>query len=152
MIKKSITYINYEGQQETKDYYFHLNKLDVLKMTAKLGKDLDKYVEDLLKKQDPMEMVEFIELLILTAVGTRNNPNQTFVRSEELRKEFEYSEAYAELFEEIFTNEKAASDFISALVSKQAVSKTNLVIDTVETESKTEDIAELEERLKRLRG
>ncbi len=60
-------------------------------------------------------MLQLIEDMILTSYGERSSDGSRFNKSEEIRKNFENSIAYAEVFEEILTNENAAAEFASGI-------------------------------------
>ena len=56
-------------------------------------------------------ILEFLEDAILTAYGEKTPDGRSFRKSEELRSEFENSQAYAELFEMLLTNKELARKF-----------------------------------------
>ena len=43
MLKKTITYENFNGEKVTEDFYFNINALEYVRLTAKYGKDLQEY-------------------------------------------------------------------------------------------------------------
>ena len=122
MIKKTIEFMNYDGELIKEDYYFHLTKVDVIKMAAKVGMDLVEYLEQMVDRKDAMEIIEFLETIILLSVGKRHATSGSFYRNKALTEEFEYSNAYAELFEELMTAPDAAHTFMSSLVTQPAKS------------------------------
>lgn len=117
MLKRSITYTNFNGVQETKDFYFNFTTPELTRILAKLGGTIEEHVAKLQANQDHVGMIEFIELLVLGSQGEKSADGSLFVKNEETRKKFEYSMAYAELFEELLTVEGSAAAFGQGLAA-----------------------------------
>lgn len=116
MIKKNIKYTDFNGSEQSEDFYFHLSLPEVTRIEAELGKSLEEHSAALAESKDLNEMIKFVEKLILNSYGKKTLDGRSFQKSEELRKEFEYSPAYAELFEELLTNHEAARKFGEGIV------------------------------------
>lgn len=116
MVKKTITYTDFDGEKRTEDFFFNLTKAEMLKYDAmyeERGGTL-KYLTWLVDNKKTSELIAAFENLILRAYGERM-PNGKFVKNQEIRDAFEASEAYSELFLEITSSEEAASNFINSL-------------------------------------
>lgn len=119
MLKKTITFTDFDGNQRTEDHYFHLTKAEMLKYDAMYDEEYGgtiKYLTWLVEKNKTAQLVAAFEELILRAYGERL-PNGKFIKSQEIRDTFAASEAYSELFLEITSSEENASNFINALFS-----------------------------------
>lgn len=150
MIKKTINFVDYNGVAQSKQYYFHLTATDVIKMTAKYGMDLIPYFEKILEEEDHMKIVETFEDLILSAVGIRTKDGANFVKNRQIREDFEYSQAYAELFVELMTNPDSAKEFMTNLVATQDGAKpVQPVTESVETPA-ADELAALRARIAQL--
>ena len=111
MFKHPITYTDFNGVERKEDFYFHLSLPEVTRIEARVGKPLDQHAKELAEKQDPKELIEFLEEVVLTSYGRKSSDGRSFMKSKELRSEFEYSQAYAELFEQLLTNPDLARKF-----------------------------------------
>ena len=121
MIKKTIKYTDFNGQQRKETAYFNMNKLEVLKLTAKLGMDIDAYAKKLAESEDMPKMLQFIEDIILMSYGEKSQDGRSFEKSKEKTEKFENSNAFAELFEQLLLNPQQTSQFASGIVGvKQA--------------------------------
>lgn len=118
MLKKTITYDNFNGEKVTEDFYFNLNTLEYVRMTAKYGKDLQEYIRELANNEDLAGMMACMEDLILTSYGKKSADGSRFVKSVSVREDFEYSAAYAELFVTILTNPQESQAFGAAIAQK----------------------------------
>lgn len=116
MLKKSITYTNFDGVEITDDLYFHLSTPEITKMSVKFDGDISRHAEQLSKSGDQMAQLDFIEELILSSYGVKSANGKSFVKNKEVRELFEYSAAYAELFEELLTKPGQAEAFGQGLI------------------------------------
>lgn len=120
MLKKTVTYVNYDGEEVTETLYFNLNQLEVTKIQAKYaknGEDLEAYAERITEAKDLETMIEFVETLVLSSYGEKSEDGKRFVKTKEIRENFEYSLAYAELMAVLLTNPQEAKEFGGSLIT-----------------------------------
>lgn len=117
MLKKTLKYTDYEGNEVTEDLYFNLNKLEVTRMAARYGGDIEKHIEKVIAKQDLSEMMNVLEDLILSSYGVKSEDGKRFIKTKEIREDFEYSIAYSEIFSEILLNPEETKKFGMGLVA-----------------------------------
>lgn len=111
MFKHNIEYVDFNGNDRNEDFYFHLSSPEVIRLEAKLGAPIQDYIGNLREQQDLSSLIAFLEDIILTAYGRKTSDGKSFIKNQELRVEFEYSQAYAELFEEMVSNPTLAQKF-----------------------------------------
>ena len=116
MLKKTIKYVDFNEQEVTEDFYFNLTTPEVTKMVAKIGDDIDKHAEKLAASGDYEGIIDFVEMLILTSYGVKSEDGKRFVKSKEARENFEYSAAYAELFEQLMADPEQSKAFGQGLM------------------------------------
>lgn len=116
MLKKDITYEDFNGQQATGSFYFHLSKADLveLEMTHKGGLEL--YIKRVIESQDGRAIIEEFKRLILMSYGKKSDDGQRFIKNAELREEFQSSPAYDALFMELVTDAGKAAAFVNGIV------------------------------------
>ena len=115
MLKKTVNYVNFLGLEVTENLYFHVSSVEATRLQVRYGGDIVEYANKLAASGDVGTMLELIEDMILTSYGERSSDGSRFNKSEEIRKNFENSIAYAEVFEDILTNENAAAEFASGI-------------------------------------
>lgn len=116
MFKKKITYTDFNNNERTEDFYFHMSVPEVARLEAKLGgKTIPEYAEGLKNDQDEDKMLKFIEDIILGSYGKKSADGKAFLKTPEIKQEFEYSQAYAELFEEMIMNHEVAAKFAQGI-------------------------------------
>ena len=52
MLKKTITYTDYDGNQRTEDFFFNLSKAEVLEMEMGINGGMTKLIQRLVAEQD----------------------------------------------------------------------------------------------------
>lgn len=120
MVKKNIKYVDYDGNDRAEDFYFNLNKAEIVELELGTTGGLTKTLEKIVQEKDNKRIVEYFKAIILKAYGEKSADGRRFIKSQELRDSFEQTEAYSELFMELSSNAKAAADFISGIVPKEA--------------------------------
>lgn len=116
MLKKAITYKDLDGNTLTEDFYFHLNKPEVVKIRFLGDKDLEETMKDVIKHSKGETIINLLETIIGRAYGERSPNGKTFMKSDEIWLNFFHSDAYSELFNELVQDSDAMANFIRATV------------------------------------
>lgn len=119
MLKKTITYTDYDGNVRTEDFYFNLSKPELIEMQVSSDGGLDKFIKRVVDAQDSKELVALFKEFILKAYGVKSDDGRRFIKSEEIRNSFSQTEAYTELFMELSTSADAAASFLNAVVPSE---------------------------------
>ena len=119
MLKKTITYKDYNGNERTEDFYFNLNKAEVVEMELGVAGGLTQMVQRIVSAQDGTQIIKTFKEIILKAYGEISPDGKRFVKSPELSAAFSQTEAYSNLFMELATSHDAASAFINAIVPQE---------------------------------
>jgi len=116
MLKKTISYTDYDGNLRTEDFYFNLSKAEVTEMELSAEGGLSKMLEKIVASQDSKRIMEIFKDIILKAYGEKSPDGKRFIKNKDLREGFSQTEAYSELFMELATNADAASSFVNGIV------------------------------------
>jgi len=123
MLKKEISYVDYNGDKVTESLYFNLSSVEQTRLFARYTKggykDLEEYAKHLMDIKDTEAMVTMVEDVILSSYGEKSPDGRAFVKTKAVRESFEYSIAYSVLFEELLTNEASMRAFFQGLVPKK---------------------------------
>lgn len=117
MTKKTITFTDLNGISRTEDHYFNLSKPEILKMQTSVKGGYDVQLRSIAANLDGGQIMEFFEEFISKSYGIKSDDGRRFMKSEEITRSFMETPAYEVLFEELITNDKAASDFVNAVMS-----------------------------------
>lgn len=97
MVKKHISYEDYDGNKVEKDLWFHLNKSDLAKMSLGFDNGLIDGLTELQQKGDKKAVAEFIDNLLVNAYGVRKPGSDVFLKTPEIKEDFQYSLAHDEI-------------------------------------------------------
>lgn len=116
MLKKTITYTDFDGNQRTEDFYFNLSKAEVVEMEMGVTGGLTQMIHKIIAAQDNRQVLETFKSLILKAYGEKSPDGKRFIKNQDLRDSFEQTEAYSILFMELATDEQKSIDFVKAII------------------------------------
>lgn len=116
MLKKTITYTDYNGMERTEDFYFNLSKAEVTQMELSVDGGLSQMIENIVDSKDNKEIMKIFKDIILKSYGEKSTDGKRFVKSDAISEAFEQTEAFSELFMEIALNEQAAADFVNGIL------------------------------------
>lgn len=116
MLKKTISYTDFNGSAITEDFYFNLTKAELIELEVSKEGGLAKVLEEIVAANDGQKIIDAFKTIIMFAVGRKSEDGKRFIKSREIREEFEQTNAYSELFMELATNAEAAADFVNSIV------------------------------------
>lgn len=116
MLKKTISYVDYNGTKRTEDFYFNLTKAEISEMELEIPGGMSEMLKRITAAQDTPTLVKIFKDLILRSYGVKSDDGRRFIKSQQLKEEFSQTEAYSELFMELATNADAASAFINGII------------------------------------
>ena len=120
MIKKTITYTDYNGEERKEDFYFNLSKAELMEMELSVNGGFAEMIQKIVDAKDTPSIMKIFKDLILKAYGEKSDDGKRFMKSEEISQAFAQTEAYSELFMELATDDKAAADFVNGIVPADA--------------------------------
>lgn len=116
MLKKTISYVDYDGNTRTEDFYFNLTKAEITSMYASVSGGLDKQLKKVIDAQDMPKLMELFRTILQLSYGEKSDDGRRFVKSPEIFENFSQTEAYSEIFMELCTDSDAAAKFIDAIL------------------------------------
>ncbi len=120
MLKKTITYIDYNGNERTEDHYFNLTEAEAMEMELSTTGGLTETIRRIVEAQDNPAIFKIFKELILKAYGVKSPDGKRFIKSEEISTAFSQTEAYSKFFMELATNADAAAAFVNGITPKTA--------------------------------
>ena len=116
MLKKLIKYTDYNGKERQENFYFYLNKAELMEMELGTVGGMQNLIQLIIDKQDIPEIIKAFKMIILKSYGEKSADGVRFIKSEELSNAFSQTEAYANLYMELISDAKAAAAFINGIV------------------------------------
>lgn len=134
MLKKTITYTDYNGNERTEDFYFNLTKAEILEMELSTEGGLQQMIEKIIAAQDMPALSKYFKQIILMSYGEKSPDGKRFIKNDQLREEFSQTEAFSQLYVDLATDDKIAADFINGVIPNEAAVSAAEELSVVETE------------------
>lgn len=130
MLKKTITYTDYNGVNRTEDFYFNLSKAEVMEMEMSTTGGLSEMINRIVATQDAPAIIKIFKDLVLKAYGEKSLDGKRFMKIDAngtpLSVAFSQTEAYSQLFMELATDDKAAAAFVNGIVPADMAQQASL--------------------------
>jgi hypothetical protein len=123
MLKRPITYEDFDGEKVTEDFYFNISKSELVELEAERKGGFSAWIQEIIKIEDTNTLMQQFKRMILLAYGEKSADGKYFIKNDELRARFASSAAYDALFWEIFTDEGKMAEFVTAIVPKDQAEK-----------------------------
>ena len=118
MLKKTITYTDYNGVERTEDFYFNLTRSELMEMHLTTEGGMDEKINGIIKAKSQPELEKLFKEILLKSYGRKSPDGRYFMKNDTIRAEFEASPVYDQLYMELFSNETAAADFVNGIIPK----------------------------------
>lgn len=116
MIKKTITYLDFNDNQRTEDHYFNLTKAEVLELQTSMPGGMAAHLERMIQEQDITKLANMFTTIIEKSYGIRSEDGRYFEKTPDAWTRFKSSNAYSELLIELLGDENLAAEFINKLL------------------------------------
>lgn len=116
MVKKTITYKDYDGESRTEDFYFNLNKAEIIRMNYSTEENFAKLMQKMIDEKNMHELYKLFEQVIQMSYGKKSAGGRNFVKSQEILEDFMSTEAYSELIMWLIKDADNASNFINGIL------------------------------------
>ena len=115
MLKKTITYTDYNGDERTEDFYFNLTKAELMKLELGTVGGLTAKYNRIINAKDGEEIMREFDKIIALSYCEKSLDGRRLVKSPELYKAFTETEAFSELFMVLITDADAAANFFKGI-------------------------------------
>jgi hypothetical protein len=121
MLKKTLTFEDFNGEKVTEDLYFNLTKAELVKMEFTQEGGLRDTLALIIASQDTKQIIEFFQKIILSAYGKKSDDGKKFEKTDAIREEFTQTAAYDALFEDLILNAQGAAEFVNGILPSSLV-------------------------------
>lgn len=124
MHKRTITYVDFDGNERKEDHYFNLTRAELIEMETSITGGMSTMLQQISDKVDIPQLMKNFKIIMLKAYGIKSPDGRSFKKSEEISNDFESTGAYDALYTTLVTNAKEAVDFINAIIPPQPANAT----------------------------
>lgn len=127
MLKKSIKYVDFNGDEQTDECYFNLSKSELTQMEISKKGGFENYIQKIIEENDNRKIYALFKEIVLSSYGEKSSDGRSFVKKKmvdgqliNLRDEFEQTMAFDTLMMELISGgEKTVADFINGLLPNE---------------------------------
>lgn len=123
MLKKTVTYTDFDGNERTEELYFNLTKAELMELQMSEIGGLEKRLKGIIMAQNGVEIMKFFKDIFLNSYGVKSPDGRRFIKNDEVRTDFEQTEAYSQLFMELVTDADKMADFIKGVIPSDLASQ-----------------------------
>ena len=116
MLKKPITYTDYDGNQRTENFWFNLDEAEILEFQMSYPGGMKAMLEKMVEEEDGAKILETIKKVIMMAYGEKSLDGKYFKKSKEMSEAFTHTRAYSALIMELYRVDGAAADFMNKII------------------------------------
>ena len=121
MLKKTITYTDFNGNDVTDDFYFNLTQAEILKieMGTQKAVGLEATVLALQEEKDGGKLMELFERIIRMSIGKKSPDGKRFIKTPEIADEFMETQAYSDLVMSFIEDSSKGAEFFNSIIPQQ---------------------------------
>jgi hypothetical protein len=116
VLKKTIKYTDFNGEEVSEDFLFHLSKAELVELEMSHEGGFVASMQKVVEAEDNKTIIAEFKKIILQSYGQKSLDGKRFIKNQTLRDEFESSEAYSTLFMELVTDTDAAIEFMNGII------------------------------------
>ena len=132
MLKKTVTYRDYDNNERTETLWFNMNRFELTEFAAELPDDLFKSlsgannmetVSCIANEMGSKGVIDFIKNLVLKSYGEKSDDGRRFKKSPELSEEFSQTIAFDTFMSELLSDDNAAANFVNSIIPADMAEK-----------------------------
>lgn len=116
MYVKEMEYTDFNGVTRKEKFYFNLTKAEILDLELGKAGGLTEYIKKIIEAQDTPTIMSLFRTLLLKSYGVKSDDGRRFIKNDQVREDFEQTQAFSDLYMLLALNDDEASKFINAIV------------------------------------
>lgn len=119
MLKLTRTYTDFNGVSRKEDFYFNLTQAEIAEMEMSVDGGMVEMLNRIVAARDGKQIIATFKDIVLRAYGEKSPDGKRFIKNREIRDAFAQTQVYSDLFMELATDDKKASEFVRGIVPEQ---------------------------------
>lgn len=129
MLKKTITYKDYNGKERIEDHYFNLDEGELIEMELSVHGGYTTMIEKVVASESEPELFTIFKDFICKSYGEKSGDGRYFLKEDEdgrpLVRKFLQSKAYSALMMEFMTKTESFTEFVNKIIPAEMAEKAN---------------------------
>lgn len=123
MLKKTVTYTDFNDVERTEDFYFNLTEAELADMNLDENGDLADKLQKIINSKSVKEIKDYFKWIVLKAYGEKSEDGRRFMKSPEISRAFQETQAYSDIWMELAFDNVAAENFVNGIMPKNLSEK-----------------------------
>lgn len=127
MVKKSIKYTDFNGNEQVDECYFNLSQSELTQLEVSEKGGFENYISRMIAEQDNKKIYALFKEIVLMSYGEKSFDGKSFIKKKmidgqlvNLRDQFEQTMAFDTLMMELISGgEKTVAEFINKLIPNE---------------------------------
>lgn len=119
MFKKTLKFVDFNDQEQTKDFYFHISKAEVMALSAEGKASMQERIKRITAAQDGLAILNEFREIIKLSVGVRSEDGSRFIKDADAQSQLLDSPALDVLLMELVTTDNGAVEFVQQLIPEK---------------------------------
>lgn len=121
MIKKEVTYTDFNGTKRTEEHFFHLSKPEMMELQLSEEGGMYEKIQRIINSNDNKEIYAIYKQFVLASYGKKTADGKGFVKFDPVDEhkyanEFVQTEAFNELFIQLLANADEFAKFLTGIL------------------------------------
>ena len=121
MLKETVTYTDFNGQDRTESFLFNFTQAEVLEMETTYPGGYAGFLQSVIDAKDQPTLIKIFKDFVLKAYGEKTPDGRSFVKEDEngnplYRKNFIYTPAYSKIYMKLSTDADYAAKFVKGVL------------------------------------
>ncbi len=116
MLKKTVSYVDYNGEPTTEDLYFNLTSSELMDIETEFEGGFSATAMAAYEKKDSNVMWKIFKTLLHKSYGQKSPDGKRFIKNDELLSEFVQSIAYNVILNEFVSDINKAEEFMAGIM------------------------------------
>lgn len=118
MLKKDITFTDFDGNTVTETHYFNMSTADLIEFDSRFPGGLESMVSTFVDSNDGVAILNAVKELILASHGEKSEDGRRFIKSFCDKDDFSESLAFEAMLNEMLTYPENFVGFVNAITPK----------------------------------
>ena len=127
MLKKTVSYKDYNGKERTDELYFNLDEGELMEMEMSVNGGYTTMIERVVKEEDNVKLFQIFKEFVLKSYGEKSSDGKYFLKEDEygrpLVRKFLQSKAYSALMMEFMSKTESFTEFVNGIIPAEMVEK-----------------------------
>lgn len=123
MFKKTIPYVDFDGNKRIEDFYFNLTESELIDWQTTTEGGMLTRLQTIVNSNDKPTIMRMFKEIILKSYGIKSDDGRRFEKSDAISTAFSQTMAFNVLYQELLGSDNAGADFINAILPPDLAKK-----------------------------